>query len=261
MNSDPGELERLQLRFAAALRAPAAAAALADEVLGDGFEPGARLRIYRNNSAASFEGALARTYPVLRKRVGEDYFAQLAREYRQQHPSRAGDLHHVGRHYPAWVAARHADSEFAWLGDLARLEWACEEALIAEHCVPATIAALATVPGDELGELRLQLQASVRLLASDYPVWSVWRANQADAAAAPVDPGIGAEHVVLHCADTGLLLRKLPPVEWRFVAALVAGATLGEAFERAELDAASLQRLLAWMFDDGLVVAIARRPG
>jgi hypothetical protein len=257
MNRDPGELKQLQLRFAAALRAPAAAEVLADEVLGDGFDPGARLRLYRNNSAAALEGALTRTYPVLRKRVGADYFTQLAREYRRQHPSRAGDLHHVGRDYPAWVAARHAGSELAWLGDLAQLEWACEEALVAEHRAPAALAILATVPGDQLGGLRLQLQSSVRLLASDYPVWSIWRANQSDAAAAPVDPEVGAEWVVLHCADAGLLLRKLPPAEWQFVAMLRAGGTLGAAFERAELDAEALQRLLAWLFDDGLVVAIA----
>jgi hypothetical protein len=214
------------------------------------------LRIYRNNSAAFFAGALARTYPVLRKRVGAEYFVQLAHEHRQRHPSRVGDLHHVGRHFPAWVAARHADSDFAWLGDLARLEWACEEALVAEHREPATLAALATVPGDELAALRFRLQPSVRVLASAHPVWSVWRANQGDEAGAPVDPAIGAEHVVLLCNDDGLVVRKLPAAEWFFVEALAGGASLGEAFERAGLEASTLQGLLAWMFSDGLVVAV-----
>ena len=255
MRDELGNLERLQLRFAAALREPAEADALVDEVLGDGLEPGARLRIYRNNSAASFAGALARTYPVLRKRVGADYFAQLAREYRQQHPSRVGDLHYVGQDFPTWIGARHAGSDFAWLGDLARLEWACEEALVAAQDRPATIEALANVPGDALAGLRFRLQPSVRLLHSAYPVWSVWRANQGDDAGAPVDPAVGAEHIVLHCAVQGLLLRKLAPAEWHFVDALAGGATLGEAFERAQLDAAVLQGVLAWLFGDGLVVS------
>jgi hypothetical protein len=257
MRDDLGDLERLQLRFAAALREPAEADALIDEVLGDGLEPGARLRIYRNNAAAFFEGALARTYPVLHKRVGEDYFTQLAREYRQQHPSRFGDLHYIGRDFPGWIGSRHAGSDLAWLGELARLEWACEEALVAAQDQPATIDTLASVPGDALGGLRFRLQPSVRRLASLYPVWSVWRANQGDDAGAPVDPAIGAEHVVLHCAAEGLLLRKLPPAEWFFVDALAGGATLGEAFERARLDAAMLQGVLAWLFGDGLVVAVA----
>ncbi len=256
MRDDLGELERLQLRFATALRKPAEADALVDEVLGDGLEPGARLRIYRNNSAAAFEAALARTYPVLRKRVGVDYFAQLAREYRQQHPSRVGDLHYVGRDFPEWIGARHAGSDLAWLGDLARLEWACEESLVAAQDPPATIEALASVPGDALAGQRFRLQPSARRLASQYPVWSVWRANQGDDPGAPVDPAIGAEHVVLHCATEGLMLRKLPPSEWLFVDSLAAGATLGEAFEHAQLDAATLQGALAWLFGDGLVVAV-----
>lgn len=257
MRHEPGDLERLQLRFAAALREPALAEALVDEVLGNGLEPAARLRIYRNNSAAFFAGALARTYPVLRKRVGEEYFDQLAREYRQQYPSRTGDLHYVGRHFPDWVAGRHAGSEFAWLGDLARLEWACEEALVAAQDPAAGLEALASVPGDRLAGVRVRLQASVRLVASQYPVWSVWRANQGDDPGTPVDPDIGAEHVVLHCTTDGLVLRKIPSGEWHFVAALAEGATLGDAFERAELDAAALQGVLAWLFSDGLVAIVA----
>ena len=256
MRPEPGDLERLQLRFAAALRDPASAEPLGDEVLGNGLEPAARLRIYRNNSAAFFAGALARTYPVLRKRVGEEYFDQLAREYRRQHPSRAGDLHYVGQHFPAWVAARHAGSAFAWLADLARLEWACEEALVAAQERAATLEALASVPGDQLATVRFRLQASVRLVASQYPVWSVWRANQGEDPGTPVDPDIGAEHVALHCTADGLVLRKLAPPEWRFIEALAEGATLGDAFERAELDAAMLQGLLAWLFGDGLVVTV-----
>ena len=81
-------LRDLQAGFAAALRvevhaaagagSDAAARSFVEEIVGGTFEPRERLQVYRNNSRVMFDGALERTYPVLQRRVGEDYFRQLA---------------------------------------------------------------------------------------------------------------------------------------------------------------------------------------
>jgi len=63
----------------------------------DGIAAEARLQVYRNNSRALFEQALRLTFPVVLRRVGDDYFRQLAHFHRAAHPSRSGDLHDVGR--------------------------------------------------------------------------------------------------------------------------------------------------------------------
>ena len=81
-------LRELQASFAAALRDDSAACAVL---------PRENLAIYRNNAAISFRSALSLSFPVLRRRVGDDYFRQLAMRYRQHHPSRSGDLHWVGQ--------------------------------------------------------------------------------------------------------------------------------------------------------------------
>ena len=63
-------LPELQARFSAAVRGDPDA--LACEVSSGGVDAAGRVSIYRSNSLAMFEGALERTYPVLRRRVGDD---------------------------------------------------------------------------------------------------------------------------------------------------------------------------------------------
>jgi len=258
-------LADLQTRFGAALRstgadADAAIGALAECIVDDGLAPASRVQVYRNNSRAMFEAALERTYPVLRRRVGEDYFRGLAREYRAEHPSRNGDLHWIGRAFASWLEPRLAGSEYEWLVDLARLEWACEEVLVSPHHPALDASQLAQVAPDTLADVGLELQPCLRVVRSEYPVWSVWRENQAGEPGNPVDLSQGAQHIVVTCGDEGLVLHSSPADQFDFVAALAEGAPLGEALEASGLDVDRLPGVLAWLFSDGLVVAL-REPG
>jgi hypothetical protein len=262
---DTPTLASLQARFGAALRSTGADAdkaigALAGCIVDDGLAPASRVQVYRNNSRAMFEGALERTYPVLRRRVGEPYFLGLAREYRVRHPSRSGDLHWIGRDFAPWLEQHLAGSEYEWLADLARLEWACEEALVSPRERALDASQLARVAPDTLADVGLELQPCLRVVRSDFPVWSVWRENQPGEAGNPVDLSQGAQHVVVTCGDEGLVLHSLPADQFGFVAALAAGAPLGDALEASGLDVERLPGVLAWLFSDGLVVALAE-PG
>ncbi len=266
MNSRPDAptLAVLQWRFAAALRVSgaetaAAVAGLADSVVADGLAPASRIQVYRNNGRAMFEGALGRTYPVLRRRVGEASFSGLARAYRAAHPSRSGDLHWVGRDFPSWVARHLAGTEYAWLGDLARLEWACEEALVGERRPALDRSTLAQVAPESLGDVGLVLQPNLRTIHSGHPIWSVWRENQPDSPGAPVDFAIGAQHVVVTCSDEGLALHSLAADRCAFVDALAAGASLASALDASGLAVGALPGMLAWLFGEELVVDL-REP-
>jgi hypothetical protein len=88
----------------------------------------------------------------------------------------------------------------------------------------------------------------------------VWRENQPDAPGNPVDLSQGAQQIVVTCGDQGLVLHSLPAEQSGFVGALAAGASLGEALEASNLDVDRLPGVLAWLFGDGLVVAL-RPPG
>jgi hypothetical protein len=259
---EPAALLTWQRRFAGELHEPATPRV--DSPQGpppmhamQGIGAADRIGVYRNNSRQAFRTALALAYPVLRRRVGDDYWRQLAHHYRSAHPSRSGDLHRAGAAFPAWLESRLAGTAYAWLADLARLEWACEEAAAAVSLPPLPLATLATVPLEALDDTALVLQPSLRLVRSTYPVWSVWKANQGEMPAPPVDTAVGPEHCACACTGERVAVHRLAPTEYALLASLRQGAVLGAAMEAAGSDAATLAGVLDWAFGEGLVAAIS----
>ena len=240
-------LRELQRSFAAALRDPAAECRVA---------PIGRLDIYRGNVRHNFRSALESTFPVLRRRVGDEYFAQLAHHYRQAFPSRSGDLHWVGRGFAAFLADHLAAGDYAWLADLARLEWARQSAAVDAVVAPVGAEALAAFAPARLEHLRFRLQPSLRLVESPYPVFSVWLTNQ-DENAPPVDQSSGFECGMTLARADGVEVARLAPDLFSYLSALMQGASLGEAMARAGLDGPRLTQALGHAFGEELVIGVA----
>lgn len=249
------ELRELQQSFAAGLRG----ATLGVDAWADGtaIPADGRLRVYRNNARMLFERALELTYPVVAQRVGDEFFRQQARDYRRTHPSRCGDLHEVGRHFPSFIAPELANGPYAWLSELAALEWAVAEAGVAADSTTAAVAALAGVPADRLESVQLRFVPSLQLVCGSAPVFSVWRANQPGAGAEPVDLAAGPQYLVIHRRGDTVQLRGLARAEFDFVAALDEGMTLGDALERSMLPVDDLAGLLHWLFGEDCVAAVS----
>ena len=240
-------LRELQGSFAAALRDPAATCAV---------RPAARLDIYRNTVRHNFIAALELGFPVLRKRVGDDYFAQLAFHYRQRFPSRSGDLHWAGRDFADFLGAHLAGGEYAWLADLARLEWARQSAAVDAVVAPVGAEALAAFAPEQLEHVVFAFQPSLRLVESPYPVYSVWLANQG-VNAAPVDQSLGSESGMVLSRSDVVEVARLAPDFFSYLSALAAGATLGGAMTRAALDGPRLAQVLGEIFGAGLVTGLS----
>lgn len=177
---------------------------------GDDISPEARLRVYRNNSRTLFDQALRSTYPVLWNRVGADYFRQLGHHYRDAHPSRSGDLHDVGRGFPGFLAAHLDGTPYAWLAELAMLEWCVADAGVAADAPAVAAAALAGLAPAHVESVRFTYVPSLRLVRGSVPVLSIWRANQPGGDGSPVDLSAGGECVLIHRSSTDVELR---PVE------------------------------------------------
>jgi hypothetical protein len=217
--------------------------------------PVSNLSIYRNNTAISFRGALESSFPVVHRRVGDDYFRQLSTLYRARFPSRSGDLHWIGRDFPAFLLEQLQGSEYAWLADLARLEWAREQASITR--VEPHIAAdvLGRFAPSELEQLVFALQPALSLVASDFPIFTVWAANQVENAS-PVDQSIGAECGMVRARFDALEVRPFSPQLFSYLSALAAGAPLADAIVAAGLDQAGLVSALGFVFNEGLVCGV-----
>jgi len=239
-------LRELQISFAAAIRDPAATCAVL---------PPANLSVYRNNSTVAFRSALESSFPVLRRRVGDDYIRQLAFLYRQRFPSRSGDLHWVGRDFSPFLIETLQGGEYAWLADLARLEWSREQASIAPVLTAIGADVLGRFAPDQLEYLTFTLQPSLSLQASDFPIFTIWSSNQLDNAA-PVDQSMGMECGLVRARPDGLELRALEPRLFSYLSALAAGAPLGEAVASSGLDQTSLVAALGFVFNEALVCSV-----
>lgn len=246
-------LRELQRSFAAALRDPTAACAVV---------PPANLSIYRNNSSHGFREALAATFPVLQRRVGDDYFRQLAVAYRARFPSRSGDLFWVGLDFAPFLYEYLQGGDYAWLADLARLEWSRAETSVAAESSALGADALARYAPTELERLVFHLKPALRLHSSSYPVFTVWEANQAENAP-PVEQSLGAEAGIVHLRDGFPEVRCLEPHLFSFLYALHQGQPLGQAMTVASLEEESLTQSLLFVFNAALVssLSVGQRVG
>jgi hypothetical protein len=243
-------LRELQHQFAAALRRPSGEGAECD------VQPVADLDVYRHNAEYQFRNALGISYPVLRQRVGEDYFRQLAHHYRLRFPSRSGDLQWVGREFAGFLDGHLDGTDYVWLADLARLEWAREMAGLADDLPCLGSEALSRFAPEDLGQLVFALQPGLELVSSPYPVFSVWTANQAENAP-PVDQSKGSECILILGRSEAVEVRLLTPPLFSYLSALAGGATLAEAMTAGGLDEAGLLAALQFSFAEGLVCGLS----
>jgi len=243
-------LRELQQAFGQGLLS-AGAACIAPFVVPNGIDPGARVQIYRNNVREGFLATLRAGYPVLERLVGQQYFRQLTFEYHARFPSPSGNLHHAGQRLPEFLAEKFASTEYVYFHDVSRLEWSVQEVLVAAGADRLNIARLEAVTAGDYARLVFRLHPATALVSSEFPILSIWQANQPEADERVIDLDSGAEHVLLFRTDDAVELRRLTRQEHAFLVSIDAGNTLEEVMEDtlAEGDmfdaAAGLRRYVA----------------
>ncbi len=217
---------------------------------------------YRANAGAHAERALAVAFPTVRQLLGDESFAARARAHRQADAPQRGDLAQWGAGLPAVIAVDAQLSSEPYLADVARLDWAVFEAEQAAN--PAAATGLLQLGRMEPDRLCMRLQSGTALVASAWPVATIWRAHRSDApdALAPARVALAARR-----AETALVrrdgwratVRELPPSEARFTAALLRGEPLASALDEAGPDFAFEPWLIAAL-RDGAVAAVEPLP-
>ncbi len=228
-------LREFQSAVSASLLADFKAPAPEGVVAGDPARAAARFMIHRANVLESLVGALGHTYPAVKTICGESNFRVLAGTFVRHHPPARPELLAYGGGFAEFAADHEAArADFPFLPDLARLEWALNEAYFAPAAPALSPEGLAAVPPERLGELVLALHASARLVASDeHPIHTIWTAASAPEGAPP--------NPMPERGETVLVLRHSDSVEafalGRGEAVFLGTAAAGAPLEKALADA------------------------
>ena len=136
-----------------------------------------RLNVYANMYFFRLLDVLRDDYPELAKLLGADHFHNLVTDYLAACPSQSPSIRHVGGRLADFLAGHDLAVRFPAAPDLARLEWARGLAFDAADAAGELAPdALAAIPAERWGGLRLALVPSFRAVTLTWPVHSLWQA-------------------------------------------------------------------------------------
>ncbi len=218
-----------------------------------------RLRIYRNNTFVSLTDALMATFPAVVSIVDERFFRFMAHTFIAAYPPAEPMLSNYGADLASFIAAFDPCRPLPYLADLARLEWAINEAGLEGNEPAMPPETLTTFAPEVLAVGSMRLQPSLRLVVSRWPILALWQANQPDTTAGQPSLERRATRVLVRRKGNGVAMDLHTVGRARFLNSVRNGATVEAALMAAAVrdphfDPA--QELLA-LFNEGLVIGVS----
>ncbi|MGE0096482.1 MAG: DUF2063 domain-containing protein [Alphaproteobacteria bacterium] len=238
----------------------AAPDALAQAVMADGLSHERRIQIYRNHYYVTLIEALAATFPVTHRLVGERFFSAVARRFAAASPPAGPCLFEYGDGFPALLESLPEAKAHPYLGDVARLEWAMSLSRNAPDVPPLDPAKLRRVAPRDQASLIFVLHPACRLFASRFPAMHIWSANQPDAEDMPIRLDEGHCRLLIHRHDAEVAWRALEPAEYAFLYALRAGRRLEHALAATAGTSFDLGGILASLIESGAISGFILPP-
>ncbi len=237
-----------------------AAQPVPDGLLDAGAQPaGRRFSVYRNNVAVSLTEAMHQAFPVITKLLGQQNMDGLAGIFLRQHPPSSPLMMFYGDEFPDFLSGMEQLSHLGYLPDVARLELALRRAYHAADSRSIGPEALA-IPPEDLMQTKLSLAPAVRVVSSDWPIFSIWQFNsQSDAP----KPEPGAQDVLVTRPEFDPAPNLLPAGGAAWIALIQKGQTIGQAFEAtvAETPKFDLGTTLALLLQGGALTSVTiERP-
>lgn len=210
--------------------------------------PQLAVEIYRNNSIGTRRRALQSIYPVANRIVGEECFTMLARGYMAACPSLIPDLNSYGSEFADFLASlvqREAVfADYAYLPDLARLEWGY-------HRVYYAADDRAEGAHNPEHGVSLKLSRSLSWLVTSYPVYAIWHGHQHKHAACEVEALQGEDYLVIFRVQDYPLIQRISADESQLLAMIDKHNSLEPVVELAVEQDIDVETLLPAMVQRG----------
>jgi len=194
-----------------------------------------RLGAYAGGYPARIVEALEEAFPAISMILGAEAFRDLARRYRPQVPAGVYSLSDVGVNLPAFLHNDELAERLPFLAELAALEWAWLRAFHAFECERAFDPASALGWGlEEWARTRLTFQPAVAVVQSRWPILDLWNLRETPPEQRrEIDLALEgrSQNVLVRRDGLRVSIDLVSSAEARLLAALLGGATLGEAIE------------------------------
>ncbi|WP_250656241.1 DNA-binding domain-containing protein [Alkalimarinus coralli] len=137
-----------------------------------------RLAIYRGSVRGGLLQALSDIYPTLNKLLGDNPFEGLCRRYIEETPSQSANIAEYGHRLAEFVASFKPLSEYPYMADVARLEWAWHQVFNESDSIPLDLERLGLMSPEQQMALKFHPPKASRLIHSHWPIHKIWQNNQ-----------------------------------------------------------------------------------
>lgn len=211
---------------------------------------GCRFDVYRNTVVSGLTEVLEAGFPVVRKLVGDQFFAAMAAEFLRHNPPRSRLMMLYGDAFPGFLQAFPPVAHLGYLPDVAKLELTLRQSYHAADRQSVPAERLAAIAPSRYSQISLLLAPSVFALTSDWPVLSIWRSNTD-----PADgqPPMGREDVLVMRPGFDPQAHQLAPGGAQFVQALQSGMLLARAIEDCGMAPDALSDLISLLVEGGAI--------
>jgi hypothetical protein len=222
-----------------------------------GAQASERFAVHQHTCRGGLLAALRSAYPAIAVALGNEYFDALSAEFMRNSPPISPVLQEYSPLFPGFLEGFLPLSQWPWLGDVARIDWARREAYHAADARPLDARQLLAWPPFTLLVASLQLHPSLRTLDSAHPAWSLWQRQRQPLEPDP-DGSWQAQSVQVWRRGGQVNQRELRAGESALLRALIHGRTVGQAMRRAQESDPAFNAATAFaaLVGDGLVIAV-----
>lgn len=215
-----------------------------------------RIWIYQNNVQQALINYLCQVFVVCDELVGRDFFRAMLKHYIVQMQPTSGNIHAYGATLADFIERFDPAQSVPYLVDVARLEWAEHHAYYATISQPVTPGMMAEYDQAEQLTMPIELNESVSLLESEFPIDDIYEQAQPDyASEVNVSLDSGGLRLLVFKQNNQIEKRVLETDIWQFLVAIQQNNNLLEVMQEslAYLDQKQITDCIAFVLQNELL--------
>jgi hypothetical protein len=191
-----------------------------------------RLAAYVNGYPARIFEALDESFPAVRHLAGDAAFGEIVHRYASRVPCGIYSLSDAGAALPEFLASDPVGQRLPFVADLAALEWRMALAFHAHERSPFDPARLADWGLEQWEGATIELQSSVAVVRSAWPILDLWNLRETPISEIDLDLAGRAQIVLVSRDGFSVGCDLIESAQAVVLEALLEGVTLGAALER-----------------------------